>query len=179
MIGETLDGHDLDLLQLGTPGKGKRNVWVIHRQHPGVCFVEKIFLEKFSLHFYRCYLHPLQICQVIVSLWCHPVSGVLSRKAVTHGEVPMRSNLPSKMYTVATGQSCECRWPVYAANRCDTSTKQNLNCHNREHAFVTVTQVALPTLHADDVPRVQQAVFASSVSLVPSIYKYQFYRNKI
>eukprot|EP00878_Enallax_costatus_P010763 GHUV01011240.1.p1 GENE.GHUV01011240.1~~GHUV01011240.1.p1 ORF type:complete len:336 (+),score=49.72 GHUV01011240.1:1466-2473(+) len=35
MIGETLDGHDMDLLQFGEPGKGKRNVWIIHRQHPG------------------------------------------------------------------------------------------------------------------------------------------------
>jgi hypothetical protein len=36
MIGETIDGHDLNLLQLGTPGPGKPNVWIIARQHPGV-----------------------------------------------------------------------------------------------------------------------------------------------
>eukprot|EP00877_Chromochloris_zofingiensis_P000660 jgi/Chrzof1/10595/Cz05g04220.t1 len=35
MIGETLDGHDLDVLQIGEPGEGKRNVWIIARQHPG------------------------------------------------------------------------------------------------------------------------------------------------
>ena len=35
MIGETIDGHDLDLLQLGTHGPGKPLVWIIARQHPG------------------------------------------------------------------------------------------------------------------------------------------------
>jgi hypothetical protein len=35
VIGETIDGHDLNLLQLGTPGPGKPNVWIIARQHPG------------------------------------------------------------------------------------------------------------------------------------------------
>lgn len=35
MIGETIDGHPLDLLQFGEPGEGKRNVWIIARQHPG------------------------------------------------------------------------------------------------------------------------------------------------
>ncbi len=35
MIGETLDGHDLDLLRVGEPGPGKRNVWITARQHPG------------------------------------------------------------------------------------------------------------------------------------------------
>lgn len=39
MIGETCDGHDLNLLQLGTPGPGKPNVWIIARQHPGECMV--------------------------------------------------------------------------------------------------------------------------------------------
>ena len=33
--GETLDGHDLDLLRIGTPAEGKKNVWVVARQHPG------------------------------------------------------------------------------------------------------------------------------------------------
>lgn len=33
--GQTLDGQDLDLLRIGEPGKGKRQCWVIARQHPG------------------------------------------------------------------------------------------------------------------------------------------------
>ncbi|KAF6262183.1 peptidase M14, carboxypeptidase A [Scenedesmus sp. NREL 46B-D3] len=40
MLGETLDGHDLNLLQLGTPGPGKPNVWIIARQHPGESMAE-------------------------------------------------------------------------------------------------------------------------------------------
>ncbi|WIA12468.1 hypothetical protein OEZ85_012503 [Tetradesmus obliquus] len=40
MIGETCDGHDLNLLQLGTPGPGKPNVWIIARQHPGESMAE-------------------------------------------------------------------------------------------------------------------------------------------
>lgn len=35
MIGETLDGHDLDLLQFGESAEGKKKIWIIHRQHPG------------------------------------------------------------------------------------------------------------------------------------------------
>jgi murein tripeptide amidase MpaA len=35
MLGETLDGHDLDMLVIGGEGKGKKKVWVIARQHPG------------------------------------------------------------------------------------------------------------------------------------------------
>lgn len=34
-LGATLDGEPLDLLQVGTPGPDKRNLWVIARQHPG------------------------------------------------------------------------------------------------------------------------------------------------
>lgn len=33
--GETLDGHDLDLLRVGREGEGKRHIWVVARQHPG------------------------------------------------------------------------------------------------------------------------------------------------
>ncbi len=33
--GETLDGHDLDLLRVGREGEGKRRIWVVARQHPG------------------------------------------------------------------------------------------------------------------------------------------------
>lgn len=35
VIGETLDGAALDLLTIGTPGTGKKALWVIGRQHPG------------------------------------------------------------------------------------------------------------------------------------------------
>ena len=28
-------GHDMDLLQIGEPGEGKKKIWVIARQHPG------------------------------------------------------------------------------------------------------------------------------------------------
>eukprot|EP00879_Flechtneria_rotunda_P018014 GHRR01018879.1.p1 GENE.GHRR01018879.1~~GHRR01018879.1.p1 ORF type:complete len:337 (+),score=67.21 GHRR01018879.1:316-1326(+) len=35
MIGESLDGHDLDVVQFGTPGPGKPSIWIIARQHPG------------------------------------------------------------------------------------------------------------------------------------------------
>lgn len=34
-LGKTPDGHDLDLLRLGSPGPQKRNIWVTARQHPG------------------------------------------------------------------------------------------------------------------------------------------------
>ncbi|GAB4814125.1 hypothetical protein N2152v2_001171 [Parachlorella kessleri] len=40
MVGETLDGHDLDVLRVGTPGPGKRTVWVVARQHPGESMAE-------------------------------------------------------------------------------------------------------------------------------------------
>ena len=33
--GETLDGHDLDLLRVGADAPGKRKVWIVARQHPG------------------------------------------------------------------------------------------------------------------------------------------------
>ncbi len=35
VLGQTLDGADLDLLVIGTPGEGKRVCWVVGRQHPG------------------------------------------------------------------------------------------------------------------------------------------------
>jgi len=40
VIGTTLDGRDLDLLQLGTPGEGKAVIWAIARQHPGESMAE-------------------------------------------------------------------------------------------------------------------------------------------
>lgn len=33
--GESLDGHDIDLLRVGTDDEGKRRIWIIGRQHPG------------------------------------------------------------------------------------------------------------------------------------------------
>ena len=35
MVGETLDGHDLDVLRVGEPAADKPVVWVLARQHPG------------------------------------------------------------------------------------------------------------------------------------------------
>ncbi|GAA5216230.1 M14-type cytosolic carboxypeptidase [Corallincola platygyrae] len=35
VLGETLDGQDMDLLTIGEPGEGKKVCWVIGRQHPG------------------------------------------------------------------------------------------------------------------------------------------------
>lgn len=34
-LGATVEGLDLDALQVGEPGEGKRVIWVIARQHPG------------------------------------------------------------------------------------------------------------------------------------------------
>ncbi|RCU50014.1 MULTISPECIES: M14 family metallopeptidase [Corallincola] len=35
VLGQTLDGQDMDLLTIGEPGEGKLTCWVIGRQHPG------------------------------------------------------------------------------------------------------------------------------------------------
>ena len=40
VLGATLDGQDMDLLQLGEPGAGKRACWVIARQHAGETMAE-------------------------------------------------------------------------------------------------------------------------------------------
>jgi murein tripeptide amidase MpaA len=40
VLGRTCDGRDLDLLQVGAPGPGKRVCWVIARQHPGESMAE-------------------------------------------------------------------------------------------------------------------------------------------
>jgi murein tripeptide amidase MpaA len=40
LLGHTLDGRDMDLLQIGAPGDGKRTCWVIARQHPGETMAE-------------------------------------------------------------------------------------------------------------------------------------------
>jgi murein tripeptide amidase MpaA len=34
-IGETVQGRDIDLLTIGYPGKDKKKIWIIARQHPG------------------------------------------------------------------------------------------------------------------------------------------------
>lgn len=39
-LGASVDGRDLDLLQIGKPGSGKRKVWIIARQHPGETMAE-------------------------------------------------------------------------------------------------------------------------------------------
>lgn len=40
VIGQTLDGQNMDLLTIGTPAKGKKIMWVIARQHPGESMAE-------------------------------------------------------------------------------------------------------------------------------------------
>jgi murein tripeptide amidase MpaA len=40
VLGQTLDGQDIDLLSVGTSGAGKRNCWIIGRQHPGETMAE-------------------------------------------------------------------------------------------------------------------------------------------
>jgi len=39
-LGETLDGRDMSLLQIGQPAEGKMNVWITARQHPGETMAE-------------------------------------------------------------------------------------------------------------------------------------------
>ncbi len=39
-LGETLDGRDLDLLQIGQPDEGKKAIWITARQHPGETMAE-------------------------------------------------------------------------------------------------------------------------------------------
>ncbi len=40
VLGRTLDGQDMDLLTIGAPGKDKKRIWVIARQHPGETMAE-------------------------------------------------------------------------------------------------------------------------------------------
>lgn len=40
LLGETLDGQDMDLLKIGTEGEGKKVCWMIARQHPGETMAE-------------------------------------------------------------------------------------------------------------------------------------------
>ncbi|MGD8325328.1 MAG: M14-type cytosolic carboxypeptidase [Sphingomonadales bacterium] len=40
VLGQTLDGQDMDLLTIGTPGEGKKKCWMIARQHPGETMAE-------------------------------------------------------------------------------------------------------------------------------------------
>ncbi|MBL4800861.1 MAG: hypothetical protein JKY45_03135 [Emcibacter sp.] len=46
VIGETLDGQDMDLLTIGEMAVGKKVIWVIARQHPGETMAEW-FVEGF------------------------------------------------------------------------------------------------------------------------------------
>lgn len=39
-LGTTLDGNDISILTIGEPAEGKKNVWVIGRQHPGETMAE-------------------------------------------------------------------------------------------------------------------------------------------
>ena len=40
VIGETLDGRDIDRLIIGEPGEGKKTLWITARQHPGETMAE-------------------------------------------------------------------------------------------------------------------------------------------
>ena len=40
VLGQTLDGRDLDMLTIGEPGPDKRTLWVTARQHPGETMAE-------------------------------------------------------------------------------------------------------------------------------------------
>jgi len=40
LLGQTLDGQDMDLLKIGTEGEGKKVCWMIARQHPGETMAE-------------------------------------------------------------------------------------------------------------------------------------------
>ncbi|MGF1699540.1 M14-type cytosolic carboxypeptidase [Photobacterium makurazakiensis] len=39
-LGQTLDGNDMSLLTIGEPAEGKKNIWIIGRQHPGETMAE-------------------------------------------------------------------------------------------------------------------------------------------
>ena len=50
-LGQTLDGQDMDLLQIGEPAEHKRRLWIIGRQHPGETMAEwwmEGFLERLT-----------------------------------------------------------------------------------------------------------------------------------
>lgn len=51
LMGRTVQGRSMDLLQLGTPGPGKKNLWFIARQHPGETMAQwwmEGFLERMT-----------------------------------------------------------------------------------------------------------------------------------
>src|SRR5450432_3124252 len=39
-LGTTVDGRDLNIVTVGTPGDGKKSLWIIARQHPGETMAE-------------------------------------------------------------------------------------------------------------------------------------------
>ncbi|MCR9078791.1 MAG: M14-type cytosolic carboxypeptidase [Hyphomonadaceae bacterium] len=49
VLGQTLDGRDMDLITIGAPSDGKRALWITARQHPGETMAEwwmEGFLER-------------------------------------------------------------------------------------------------------------------------------------
>lgn len=49
VLGQTLDGRDMDLITIGAPSDAKRNLWITARQHPGETMAEwwmEGFLER-------------------------------------------------------------------------------------------------------------------------------------
>jgi murein tripeptide amidase MpaA len=67
-LGSTVEGRDLNLVTVGTPGESKRSFWIIARQHPGETmaewFVEGLLDRLLDRH--------------------DPVAGVLLDRAVVH-----------------------------------------------------------------------------------------------
>lgn len=39
-LGETIDGRDMTMLQIGVPDEGKKSIWITARQHPGESMAE-------------------------------------------------------------------------------------------------------------------------------------------
>ncbi len=49
VLGQTLDGRDMDLITIGEPGEGRLSLWITARQHPGETMAEwwiEGFLER-------------------------------------------------------------------------------------------------------------------------------------
>ena len=40
VVGKTFEGRDIEMLRVGKPGKNKKIIWVIARQHPGESMAE-------------------------------------------------------------------------------------------------------------------------------------------
>jgi hypothetical protein len=69
MLGETLDGHDLDMLVVGNESPEKKKIWVIARQHPGETMAEWFVEGLLDRLTDRCTLHisgPLMCPSILI-----------------------------------------------------------------------------------------------------------------